>query len=117
LAVADFVRSTDSLLTRYAYSVPIVLAACSLNMLFDRLTHVYLPIFFFSAVLFCGWYLGTGPGWFSALASALTFAYYLPPPHSLRVDPHSESFFVPFVGCLALIMTFVHARHYVKRHS
>src|SRR5580704_1368192 len=70
---------------------------------------------FFLAVIVSSLYGGKGPGVLSVLLSSLAFDYFfLPPKHSLWIEPASYLRFAAFVGAVVLITVLIETKRRVE---
>jgi K+-sensing histidine kinase KdpD len=77
-----------------------VAAALSASLPLQRLFPYPFLFLFFAAVMASAWFGGTGPGVFAVILSTLAVDYFFVPPlHSLAINPTDIAYFVAFILC------------------
>jgi K+-sensing histidine kinase KdpD len=85
---------------RIGIALVCVAAALSASLPLQRLFPYPFLFLFFAAVMASAWFGGTGPGVFAVILSTLAVDYFFVPPlHSLAINPTDIAYFVAFILC------------------
>ena len=110
----SFRAQLANLSQRYGTALACAATALASSLLLQRLFPYPFLFLFFAAVMASAWFGGTAPGVFAVILSTLAVDYYFVPPlHSLAINPTDIAYFVAFILC-ALAASWVSS---TKRNS
>jgi C4-dicarboxylate-specific signal transduction histidine kinase len=96
-----------SLLLRFGLAVVLVAAAFALTNLLQGVVSMAGYLFFYTAVVASAWFGGKWSGGLAVVLSILVVAYFfMPPVHSLKVNPESMPVFIEFAASAAIVSWF-----------